>query len=53
MSFDVDAAIVWAGPMGLMLAGDLARAKVSCAVGDHAHPPRCLLCLGRPAHYGR
>jgi 2-polyprenyl-6-methoxyphenol hydroxylase-like FAD-dependent oxidoreductase len=32
MSFDVDVAIVGAGPTGLMLAGDLARAKVSCAV---------------------
>ena len=32
MIIDVDAAVVGAGPTGLMLAGDLARAGVSCAV---------------------
>lgn len=32
MIFDVEVAVVGAGPTGLMLAGDLARAGVSCAV---------------------
>jgi 2-polyprenyl-6-methoxyphenol hydroxylase-like FAD-dependent oxidoreductase len=32
MIVDVDVAVVGAGPTGLMLAGDLARAGVSCAV---------------------
>jgi 2-polyprenyl-6-methoxyphenol hydroxylase-like FAD-dependent oxidoreductase len=32
MDFDVDVAVVGAGPTGLLLAGDLARAGVSCAV---------------------
>ena len=32
MTVDVDVAVVGAGPTGLMLAGDLARAGVRCAV---------------------
>lgn len=32
MIFDVDVVVVGAGPAGLLLAGDLARAGVSCAV---------------------
>ncbi|HEY2284670.1 MAG TPA: FAD-dependent monooxygenase, partial [Streptosporangiaceae bacterium] len=32
MNFDVDVVVVGAGPTGLLLAGDLARAGVSCAV---------------------
>src|SRR5215472_6975986 len=32
MIFDCDVVIVGAGPTGLLLAGDLARAGVSCAV---------------------
>ena len=32
MNFDVDAIVAGAGPTGLMLAGDLARAGVSCTV---------------------
>ena len=34
MIFDVDVVVVGAGPTGLMLAGDLERAGVSCAVFD-------------------
>jgi 2-polyprenyl-6-methoxyphenol hydroxylase-like FAD-dependent oxidoreductase len=34
MIFDVDVVVVGAGPTGLLLAGDLARAGVSCAVFD-------------------
>jgi hypothetical protein len=29
---DVDVAVVWAGPTGLLLAGDLAAAGVACTV---------------------
>lgn len=32
MNTDVDVAVAGAGPTGLLLAGDLARAGVSCAV---------------------
>jgi 2-polyprenyl-6-methoxyphenol hydroxylase-like FAD-dependent oxidoreductase len=32
MTFDVDVVVVGAGPAGLLLAGDLARAGVSCVV---------------------
>lgn len=34
MIFDVEVVVVGAGPAGLLLAGDLARAGVSCAVFD-------------------
>ena len=34
MIFDVDVVVVGAGPTGLLLAGDLARAGVNCAVFD-------------------
>lgn len=34
MIFDVDVVVAGAGPTGLLLAGDLARAGVSCAVFD-------------------
>src|SRR5215472_13287348 len=34
MNCDVDVVVVGAGPTGLLLAGDLARAGVSCAVFD-------------------
>jgi 2-polyprenyl-6-methoxyphenol hydroxylase-like FAD-dependent oxidoreductase len=32
MIFDVDVIVVGAGPVGLLVAGDLARAGVSCAL---------------------
>ena len=49
MNFDVDVAVAGAGPTGLLLAGDLARAGVSCAVLER-HPERSSLTRAFAVH---
>ena len=49
MTVDVDVAVAGAGPAGLMLAGDLARAGVSCAVFER-HPERSGLTRAFAVH---
>jgi 2-polyprenyl-6-methoxyphenol hydroxylase-like FAD-dependent oxidoreductase len=49
MNFDVDVAVVGAGPTGLLLAGDLARAGVSCVVLER-HPERSSLTRAFAVH---
>jgi 2-polyprenyl-6-methoxyphenol hydroxylase-like FAD-dependent oxidoreductase len=49
MNTDVDVVVVGAGPTGLMLAGDLARAGVSCAVLER-HPERSNLTRAFAVH---
>jgi 2-polyprenyl-6-methoxyphenol hydroxylase-like FAD-dependent oxidoreductase len=49
MNLDVDVAVVGAGPTGLLLAGDLARAGVSCALLE-SHPERSGLTRAFAVH---
>jgi len=49
MIFDVEVAVVGAGPTGLLLAGDLAQAGVSCAVFER-HPHRSDLTRAFAVH---
>ncbi|HEX6520897.1 MAG TPA: FAD-dependent monooxygenase [Streptosporangiaceae bacterium] len=49
MDFDVDVVVVGAGPSGLLLAGDLARVGVSCAVFER-HPGRSRLSRAFAVH---
>src|SRR5437763_16394249 len=49
MNTDVDVMVVGAGPTGLMLAGDLARAGVSCVVLER-HAERSNLTRASPVH---
>jgi 2-polyprenyl-6-methoxyphenol hydroxylase-like FAD-dependent oxidoreductase len=49
MNFDVDVGVVGAGPTGLLLAGDLARAGVSCAVFER-RPGRSSLTRAFTVH---